>query len=310
MVHKVHRSPNYWILVLSVSGIVLLAIYYSLKLNFISGWPELVPVLQKISMCGFLLIMVLLIGKITQRFIHKQVNSEGDKYNLLRIIRLLTAISIIFVTASFLFDNLYTTVLSLGLISLILGFALQAPITSFIAWLYIVFRRPYKVGHRIQINKMRGDVLEIGYLDTKILEISGDYVQNNRKTGRVIYFPNSLILKEQLINYSGPQTPFIWNETAIQIAYTSDLKFVESCLIKASLKDFEDRYPKRDVKIRKRWYPEVYFRVNTYAWLEAVISYPVEPNDTTGRRTRILTSALPMLNAEPTKVQFPEGSMR
>lgn len=293
-----------------ISGLVFLGIYYALKLHFIPGPEEVIQILRKTSFCCFLLMMVLLIGKLIQQFIHVQINSEGDKYNLLRVTRLLTGVFLILVTASFLFDNLYTTVVSLGLISLILGFALQAPITSFIAWLYIVFRRPYKVGHRIQINGMRGDVIEIGYLDTKMLEVSGDYVMNDRKTGRVTFFPNSLILREQVINYSGPQVPFIWNETAIQIAYTSDLNFVKDCLMEACLKDFEKRYPQKDIKIRKRWYPEVYFRVNSFAWLEAVISYPVEPTDTTGRRTRILTTALPMLNRHPEKVQFPEGSLR
>lgn len=310
MTHNVHHNSRYWIIVFLISGLAFLGIHYALKLHFIPGPDDLISVLKKTSFCGFLLMMVLLIGKLIQKFIHSQIHSEGDKYNLLRVTRLLTGVFLILVTASFLFDNLYTTVVSLGLISLILGFALQAPITSFIAWLYIVFRRPYKVGHRIQINGMRGDVVEIGYLDTKMLEVSGDYVMNDRKTGRVTYFPNSLILKEQVINYSGPQVPFIWNETAIQIAYTSDLNFVKECLLSSCLDDFETRYPKRDTKIRKRWYPEVYFRVNSYAWLEAVISYPVEPTDTTGRRTRILTGALQLLNAQPDKVQFPEGSMR
>src|SRR5690606_25122927 len=122
----------------------------------------------------------------------------------------------------------------LGLISLVLSFSLQAPITSFIGWLYIVFRRPYMVGNRIQINSHRGDVIEISYLDTVILECSGDYLGNDKRSGRVIRFPNSLILREEIINYSGPQVPFIWNETAIQIAYTSDLKFVENCLVEAA----------------------------------------------------------------------------
>ncbi len=56
--------------------------------------------------------------------------------------------------------------------------------------------------------------------------------------------------------------------------------------------------------------PKVYFRVNKFAWMEAVVSYPVEPLDLTGRRNRILKSALPMLNAAPDKVKFPEGTLR
>src|SRR5690606_12932488 len=147
------------------------------------------------------------------------------------------------VVVSFLFQNLMAAAVSFGLISLVLGFALQAPITSFIAWVYLVFRRSYLVGDRIQIKNFRGDVIEISYLDTSILECSGDYLGNDRRSGRIIRFPNSLILKEEIINYSGPQVPFIWNETPIQVAYTSDLQFVESCLLQASARDFKERYP-------------------------------------------------------------------
>jgi len=157
---------------------------------------------------------------------------------------------------------------------------------------------------------MRGDVVEISYLDTTILECSGDYLGNDRRSGRIIRFPNSLILREEIINYSGPDIPFIWNETPLQIAYTSDLQFVENCLLEASLNDFQELYPKLAKEEPTLWAPAVYFRINSYAWMEAIISYPVEPKDTTGRRNRILKYALPLLNAEPTKVQFPEGVSR
>src|SRR5690606_21887973 len=126
--------------------------------------------------------------------INKQAESEGDRHNLLRITRLLSIIFIVIVGASFMFQNLYAAAVSFGLISLVLGFALQSPITSFIAWLYIVFRRPYQVGHRIQIDDIKGDVIEISYLDTTILECGGDYLGNDRRSGRIMHFPNRVIL--------------------------------------------------------------------------------------------------------------------
>lgn len=213
------------------------------------------------------------------------------------------------VFTAFLFQNLYTAAVSFGLFSLVLGFALQAPISSFIAWVYLIFKRSYLVGDRIQIKDFRGDVLEISYLDTTIEECSGDYLGNDRKSGRIIRFPNSLILKEEITNYSGPDIPFIWNEIPIQVAYTSDLEFVEKCLLEAALKDFKAQYSELTQK-HKQWEPAVYFRNNAYAWMEAVVSYPVEPYDTTGRRNRILKQALPILNAAPDKVKFPEGTLR
>jgi len=301
---------KYWIRMYSVFAILTISAHYLLNLKLFLAWADYLPFLKKLTLSLFLISVILLIGKIIERIIISQAQIEGDRYNLLRIIRLLSLVFILIVVASFLFQNLYGAVVSFGLISLVLGFALQAPITSFIAWLYIVFRRPYQVGNRIQINGLRGDVIEISYLDTIIWECSGDYLGNDRRSGRIIHFPNSLILKEEVINYSGPQVPFIWNETAIQISYTSDLQFVEQCLLQAAVRDFKEKYAHSYAKNEQKWEPAVYFRVNTYAWMEAVISYPVEPEDTTGRRNRILRYALPMLNNEPQKVGFPEGALR
>lgn len=304
------HKTRYWISVYGIIAVVLIAIYYLVDLKFFEPWMEYVPFLKKLTMSLFLISMILLSSKIISKIIINQADNVGDRYNLLRITRFLSIVFSLVVVASFLFQNLYAAAVSFGLFSLVVGFALQAPITSFIAWVYLVFRRSYLVGDRIQINGMRGDVVEINYLDTSILECSGDYLVNDRRSGRIIRFPNSLILREEIINYSGPQVPFIWNETAIQVAYTSDLQFVEDCLMKVCVNDFKQKYPRLSNKKVEEWQPAVYFRNNAYAWMEAVISYPVEPEDTTGRRNRILKQVLPILNAAPDKVQFPEGSLR
>ncbi len=305
-----NQNSKRWITIYAIAAVVLIAFRYIINLELFDAWREYIPFVQKLTLSLFIIIIIFLVGKIIGRIVSTQSHSEGDKYNLLRIIRFLTITFSLIVAASFLFQNLYAAAVSFGLISLVLGFALQAPIASFIAWIYLVFRRLYLVGDRIQIKDFKGDVIEISYLDTLILECSGDYLGNDRRSGRIIRFPNSLILKEQITNYSGPQIPFIWNETALQIAYTSNLDFVEKCLLTAAKEDFEEQYPKFAAQNRKQWEPAVYFRNNKYAWMEAVISYPVEPTDTTGKRNRILKRALPLLNKAPEKVQFPEGSIR
>lgn len=301
------RGTKHWIILYTTLAFLMLATHYLLASAIFSSMGDYVPLLRKLSFSIMLVFIFLIISEITKGIINKQAQTEGDRYNLLRITRFLTVICVIIIIASFLFQNLYAAAVSFGFISLVLGFALQSPIASFIAWLYIVFRRPYQVGNRIQINGLRGDVIEISYLDTIILECSGDYLGNDRKSGRVIHFPNSLILKDKVINYSGPDSPFIWNETAVVVAYTSDLKFVEDTLLQTTNDDFRNKYPN---KSEQKWSAAVYFRVNAYSWMEAVVSYPVEPNDTTGRRNRILCSALPELNKSPERVQFPKGDSR
>lgn len=304
------EKDKHWITLYGIMAAALIAIHFLLDLKIFQAWDEYVPFLKTLSLSLFLISLIFLVSKVIERVVNTQTRLEGDRYNLLRIIRFLAIVFSLIVVVSFLFRSLYGAALSVGLFSLIVGFALQAPISSFIAWIYLVFRRSYLVGDRIQIKGFRGDVVEISYLDTSILECSGDYLVNDRKSGRIIRFPNSLILREEVINYSGPDVPFIWNETPLQIAYTSDLQFVEECLLEATHNDFKDRYPQLEAQHHEEWNPAVYFRINSFAWMEAVVSYPVEPEDTTGRRNRILKSALLQLNKAPDKVKFPEGSLR
>lgn len=307
--HKKKSGQKYWIGGYAILLAFSLIIYFLIELKVFDLIEDFRPTLKKISLTCFFVFLVFLIGKLIERLIDTHSQSRGYSYNLVRITRLLTMLFAFIVVLSFLFENWTTAAVSFGLLSLILGFALQSPITSFIAWLYIIFRTPYRVGDRIELNGFKGDVTEINYLDTTLLEFSGTYLSNDRLSGRVIRFPNSIILRSEVFNYSGFHDPFIWNETAVQIAYTSDLSFVEECLITSAREDYLEHYA-GFAPFVKELEPAVYFRVNVYAWLEAVVSYPVLPMETTPRRTRILKYALSLLNQEPGKVQFPEGTAR
>lgn len=292
----------------AAATVFFIMIHYILQLDYFSQWKDSIPLFLKLSQSLFILSLILLIRNITERLILNNVQSIGDQHNLLWVTKLIAYTLMVAVIIFTLFRDPKDTFYGIGIVSLVLGFALQAPIMSFIGWLYIIFRHPYQVGDRIEVKGHRGDVVEISFLDTSIMECSGDYLGNDRRSGRIIKIPNSLVLSHEIINYSGDQVPFIWNETAIQVAYTSDLQFVEECLIETTLQDFAIVHPTYSKD--KNFRPAVYYRVNNRAWLEAVISYPVTPADTTGRRNRILRAVLPLLNAHPNKVQFPEGTRR
>ena len=304
-----HPNQRYWIGGYAILAASSLVIYFLIELDVFDLIEKFRPTLKKIALASFFVFLVLMVGKLTERLIEKHSQSRGYSYNLVRITRLVTGILAFVVIISFLFENWTTAAVSFGLISLILGFALQSPITSFIAWLYIIFRTPYRVGDRIELSGFKGDVTEISYLDTTLLEFGGTYLSNDRLSGRVIRFPNSLILRSEVFNYSGFHNPFIWNETAIQISYTSDLPFVEESLLTAAREDYREHYA-GFAPIEKELEPAVYFRVNVYAWLEAVVSYPVLPIETTPRRNRILKRALALLNQYPERSLLPDGTGR
>jgi len=111
-------------------------------------------------------------------------------------------LAIALIVLSVVSETWYTAVVSLGVISLILGLALQKPVASFIGWIYILVRQPYRVGDRIKIGEAKGDVIDIAYLDTTLWEFRGPYLSTDHPSGRIIKFPNSAVLDSMIFNYS------------------------------------------------------------------------------------------------------------
>ncbi len=110
----------------------------------------------------------------------------------------------------------------LGLAGAGLAIALQDPIVSLVGWFLIVGRFGISVGDRVEINQVKGDVIDIGLLRIAVLEV-GNWVGAEQSTGRVVFFPNSFIFKSHYFNYSTGNS-FIWDEIRFTVTYESDWK--------------------------------------------------------------------------------------
>ncbi|HEX5890182.1 MAG TPA: mechanosensitive ion channel family protein, partial [Pyrinomonadaceae bacterium] len=189
-----------------------LGIVYQLLKSRAEWIVERYPLLPKLILAVAVIIGCLIVLRLLDVYFVGRVKDAVYRYNLKRVSRLVVWLITAFFILTILFQNWYTAVVSLGLLSLILGFALQTPITSFIGWIYILVREPYRVGDRIQIGTARGDVIDVGYLDTTLWEFGGEYLSTEHPTGRVIKFPNSNVLNTPVYNYTWPLFPYIWNE--------------------------------------------------------------------------------------------------
>jgi small-conductance mechanosensitive channel len=251
-----------------------------------------------------------------------RLESAVSKYNLTRIVRLVTVLVILGLLGSIFFGNLYTGLVSLGVMSIVIGLAVQTPMTSFIGWLYILVRAPYRVGDRIQIGDATGDVIEVSYLDTTLWEFGGKYLSTDHPSGRIIKFPNSKVLNTAVYNYSWPLFPYIWNEIRLQIAYESDLDFVAETMLEVAEKeigsamvervkvyrDLLAKTPVDELTVQEK--PVVLFRVNENTWLEAILRYLVDPKRAGRVKTNLLRELLKRLNAAPDRVLFPKSNSR
>jgi small conductance mechanosensitive channel len=115
---------------------------------------------------------------------------------------------------------------SVGLIGLALSWALQTPIESFTGWLLNSLRSYYRVGDRIEVGEVFGDVYKIDVLTTTVWEAGGPgkAVAGAQPTGAMITFPNWEVLRSNIINYSR-DFPFVWDEVTIQVANESNLAY-------------------------------------------------------------------------------------
>ena len=122
----------------------------------------------------------------------------------------------------------------LGILSAGLAVALRETISNIAGWIFILWRRPFEIGDRIQIGEFSGDVIDIRIFEFSILEI-GNWVNADQSTGRVIHVPNGLVMKQTLANYSqGFQ--YIWNEIPVLITFESDWRKAKEILLRIAEK--------------------------------------------------------------------------
>lgn len=300
----------------------LLAIYYVLDANILPLSGEYIPSLQRWLIGIIMIVMVIALAKGIRVYWINQVENRPARFNLTRVLNLVMVLIIAIIGLSLAFASWYTALVSFGVLSLILGFALQTPITSFIGWIYLLVRQPYRVGDRIQIGAATGDVIDVSYLDTTLWEFGGPYLSTQHPSGRVIKFPNSLVLNQTVYNYSWPLFPYIWNEIKFEVSYTSDLEFITQTMQQVVAEELGEQMmdlvkvyrellrqtPVDELEIQER--PVVHFRASDNTWLEAIVRYLVHPKESGRVKTRLIKKLLEALNQQPERVLFPKSNLR
>jgi small-conductance mechanosensitive channel len=310
-------------LVASVLGLATaFACLYALRLNVVPVSERWAPLVERVVRGITWALLVVAVSMAVDVFVLGRTHSVVARYNLRRVLRLVVALSLAFIAIQVLFANWKTTIVSIGLVSLVLGFALQTPITSFIGWVYILLRQPFRVGDRIKIGDATGDVIDVSYLDTTLWEFGGDYLSTDHPSGRIIKFPNSSVLNTAVYNYSWPLFPYIWNEVKFHVGYDSDLEFVANTMQRVTAEELGSemmervrvfrellaRTPVAELNVKE--YPAVLFRVSDNTWLEAIVRYLVLPRESGSVKTRLIQKLLAQLNAAPERVRFPKGDAR
>lgn len=227
---KTKKSNIFWLIFLLIFCITLIP--YIMQITFksqflkINRWvidlSILTAYLDKVIYIVFLFVIFKILDIIFLKYLLKKFFKTlaiDERYS--RIIKLLNFIwwtLFVFVAISIMTKNIIAVLASLGLIGFGITFALQKPILNFVGWLTLILKGAYSEGDRIRINKIRGDVKEIQVMNT-VLE--GLLESSDVPSGKLITFPNELILTTDVENYTKTSN-YIVEEVHLSITYESN----------------------------------------------------------------------------------------
>ena len=253
---------------------------------------------QKLVLSLVFIVAVLLFGALARwltRLVINRTDQAGEqtRFWTRQTISLASAVVLILGLLSIWFNDPTRLTTAFGLMSAGLAFALQQVITSIAGYFVILRGATFTVGDRISMGGVRGDVLQLGFIQTTIMEMGQPisvqaadpamWVKSRQFTGRIVTVSNARIFSEPVYNYTR-DFPFIWEEMTIPITYKDDRRRVEQILLEAARCHAQDPAAMAaDAKadLEKRFSiepfdlePRVYFRI-TDNWLELTVRFIV-----------------------------------
>ena len=242
---------------------------------------------------------------VIRRIIYRQTEDVKTRFIWIKTLTYITVVLGLIMVGSVWFRGFKELGTYLGLLSAGIAIALKDPLTSIAGWLFIMFRRSFSVGDRIQIGDKAGDVIDIRIFQFILLEI-GNWVDSDQSTGRVVYIPNGQIFTLPLANYSkGFQ--YIWDEIKVLITFESDWKKAKEIMLNIAKKHSEhlSKSAERKVKEASKKYmifyknltPTVYTSVKD-SGVQLAIRYLCEPKNRRGTQQSIWEEILDSFDRE------------
>jgi len=242
---------------------------------------------------------------VIRRIIYRQTEDVKTRFVWIKTLTYIVVVLGLIMVGSVWFRGFKELGTYLGLLSAGIAIALKDPLTSIAGWLFIIFRRSFSVGDRIQIGDKAGDVIDIRIFQFILLEI-GNWVDADQSTGRVIYIPNGQIFTLPLANYSkGFQ--YIWDEIKVLITFESDWKKAKEIMLNIAKKHSEhlSKSAERKVKEASKKYmifynnltPTVYTSVKD-SGVQLAIRYLCEPKNRRGTQQAIWEEILDSFDRE------------
>lgn len=199
----------------------------------LSLWAEVTlgfaPTVQRRLLLTLLVLLLgWLVGRLAVRSSDRRLDDIRDRYLWRKRITYVAVVVTGLAVARIWFEGVHSLATFLGLLSAGLAIALKDLVADLAGWAFILWRKPFQVGDRIQIGDWAGDVIDIRLFQFSLLEI-GNWVDADQSTGRVVHVPNWKVFSEPLANYTRGFR-LIWNEIPVLVTFESDWRGAKGIL--------------------------------------------------------------------------------
>lgn len=255
---------------------------------------------RKLAMTVAVLVIVPLLGWAVAKLIALtgRVTSKRVAFWTKQGTSLLVAVLVILLLISIWFDNPNRLATVLGLITAGVAIAMQRVITAIAGYFLVLRGSVFNVGDRIVIGGVRGDVLDLSFLQTTVMEMGeakgeqsdspSAWVLSRQYTGRIVTVSNAVIFDQPVYNYTR-EFPFIFEELHLPIPYDSDWKKAEDIILAAAEKHtvkYTELEKGAIEELKRRYFlgnenpgPRVYWRL-TDNWIEMTVRFVVPDHGT------------------------------
>lgn len=165
-------------------------------------------------------------------FLRKRIPDTRTRYKSQKGIEFVGYLLLVILSISYFTGTVKDLTLIIGLLSAGLAFTLQEIILSVAGSIFIFIVKVYQPGDRIEMNGIKGDVIDVDSLYTTMMEI-GQWVSSDNYSGRIVKISNAFVFKGPIYNYS-QDFPFIWDEFNLPIRYGSDVELTKEILIRVA----------------------------------------------------------------------------
>ena len=248
----------------------------------------------------------LFVNILSAKFLLRKIQDKLVRYSLNKVITILSAAAAIAIILHIWFPDTQSLVVAVGVISAGVVIALQDVIRNFAGGILILTGNLYHVGDRIEIGGETGDVMDIGIMNTTMMELRG-WIDSDQATGRITSIPNGKVITTQVHNYTKDHS-FLWDEIMIPITYSSNWKKAKQVMLEIVTRETAEIVKEAEAEIEKigeTYYlprrmvePAVYL-TPTDNWISFHVRYVTRVKERRAFRTRISEMILEKVQEYP-----------